>query len=154
MARISTGVRTVMIGGLFLASVQLPCTGASPSGRVAFLGIGPPTDLIAERTWQGFTEGLQALGWTAGQNVTLSRRYSDGRDESAGELVAELIAEKPDVIVAVGYQNVRAVQQSTKIIPMVFINVPNPVGLGLVASLARPGGNMTGTSNQAEDVIG
>jgi putative ABC transport system substrate-binding protein len=154
MARISMRIRLVMIVYLFLAAVPPPCSGASPTARVAFLGTEPPTDPIAERTWRGFTEGLQALGWTAGRNVTFTRRWSEGRDERATALAAELAAEQPDVIVAVGYPNAKAVQQRVKTIPMVFINVPDPVGLGLVASLARPGGNITGTSNQAEDFIG
>lgn len=147
-------VRAVVFVYFFLASLPLPCLAESPSARVTYLGDSPPPNALTESTWRAFAEGLQALGWAEGQNVTFTRRWSEGREERAAALAAELTAGQPDLIVAVGYQNAKAVQQSTKSIPIVFISVPNPVGLGLVASLARPGGNVTGTSSQAEDFLG
>jgi putative ABC transport system substrate-binding protein len=147
--RIRMGILTCLL----VASLPLPCLAEAASVRVAFLGVAPPADPTAEQAWQAFAGSLQSLGWTEGKNITLIRRYSEGRPDRATALAAELIAEQPDVIVAATYQNAKAVQQGTKTIPIVFMNVPNPVGLGLVASLARPGGNITGTSGQAEDII-
>jgi putative tryptophan/tyrosine transport system substrate-binding protein len=146
-------VRIAILTCLLMASLPLPCM-AETSARVAFLGVAPPADPAVESAWQAFAGSLQALGWTEGKNVTFVRRYSEGRAERAAAIAAELIAEQPDVIVAETYPNAKAVQQGTKTIPTVFMNVPNPVGLGLVASLAQPGGNITGTSGQAEDIIG
>jgi putative tryptophan/tyrosine transport system substrate-binding protein len=147
-------VRIAILTCLLMASLPLPCMAEAASARVAFLGVAPPADPTRERAWQAFAGGLQALGWTEGKNITFIRRYSEGRADRATALAAELIAGQPDVIVVVTYPNAKAVQQGTKTIPMVFMNLADPVGLGLVASLARPGGNITGTSGQAEDIIG
>jgi putative tryptophan/tyrosine transport system substrate-binding protein len=141
----------LLFGG---AVTSWPLAVEAASARVAVLGVAPPADPTAERAWQAFADGLQALGWTEGKNITFIRRYSGGRAERAAPLAAELLAEKPDLIVAVTYPNTKAVQQTTKTIPIVFIQVPDPIGEGFVASLARPGGNITGNSGQAEDVIG
>ena len=139
---------------LLPASAPLPSMAEPPPARVAFLDVDPPGAPMTEQTWQAFTEGLRALGWIEGRNITLMRHYSEGRDERAAALATELIDEKPDVIVAATYPNAKAVQLGTRTIPIVFINVPNPVGLGLVASLAHPGGNITGISNQTQDLVG
>jgi putative ABC transport system substrate-binding protein len=141
----------LLFGG---AVISWPHTAEAAPARVAVLGAAPPADPAAERAWQAFTDGLQALGWIEGKNITFIRRYSEGRAERAAPLAAELVAEKPDVIVTEAYPNTKAAQQTTKTIPIVFIHVPDPIGGGFVASLARPGGNITGTSGQAEDVIG
>jgi putative tryptophan/tyrosine transport system substrate-binding protein len=141
----------LLFGG---AVTSWPLAVKAAPARVAVLGAAAPTDPTAQRAWQAFADGLQALGWIEGKNITFIRRYSDGRAERAAPLAAELVAEKPDLIVTVTYPNTKAVQQTTKIIPIVFIQVPDPIGGGFVASLARPGGNITGTSGQAEDVIG
>jgi putative tryptophan/tyrosine transport system substrate-binding protein len=141
----------LLFGG---AVISWPLAAEAAPARVAVLGVAPPADPTAERAWQAFAGGLQALGWTEGKNITFIRRYSEGRAERAAPLAAELVAEKPDLIVTVSYPNTKAVQQTTKTIPIVFIQVPDPISWGFVASLARPGGNITGTSSQAEDVIG
>jgi putative ABC transport system substrate-binding protein len=138
----------------FLTLLSFPCMAGSLPARVAFLGAAPATNPIAEKNWQAFTEALQALGWTEGKNITFISRNSAGRAERAAALAAELVAERPEVIVAVTYPNAKAVQQSTKTIPIVFVNVPDPVGLELVASIARPGANVTGISDQTQDFLG
>jgi putative ABC transport system substrate-binding protein len=140
--------------GIAGGAAMWPIAAEAAPARVAVLGVAPPADPTAERAWQVFADSLQALGWTEGKNITFIRRYSEGRAERAAPLAAELVAEKPDLIVTVTYPNTQAVQQTTKTIPIVFIQVPDPIGGGFVASLARPGGNITGTSGQAEDVIG
>lgn len=140
-----------LLGG---AAITWPLAAAAAPARVAVLGVAPTADPTDERAWQAFADSLQALGWTDGKNITFIRRNSEGGAERAAPLAAELVAEKPDLIVTVTYPNTQAVQQTTKTIPIVFIQVPDPIGGGFVASLARPGGNITGTSGQAEDVIG
>jgi putative ABC transport system substrate-binding protein len=154
MEEASMRVRIAILTCLLLTSLPLPCMAEATSARVAFLDVAPPADPTAERAWQAFADGLRALGWIEGKNITFIRRYSEGRADRAAALAAELIAEKPDLIVTVTYPNAKAAQQITKTIPIVFIGLPNPVGFGFVASLARPGGNITGTSGQAEDIIG
>jgi putative ABC transport system substrate-binding protein len=137
----------ILLGG---AVAVCPMAAAAQS-KVFHLGVlGDPSPEL----WQVFTEALRARGWIEGQNVVFDIRSSEGHSERYPQLARELVAHRPDLVVAVTYQAAKAVQQSTKAIPLVFMNVPNPVGLGLVASLARPGGNVTGISGQAEDTIG
>src|ERR1051325_2916343 len=140
-----------LLGG---AAITWPLAAEAAPARVAVLGVAPTADPTAERAWQAFADNLQALGWTEGKNITFIRRYTEGGAARAALLAAELVAEKPDLIVTVTHPNTQAMQQTTKAIPIVFIQVPDPIGGGFVASLARPGGNITGTSGQAEDFIG
>ncbi len=97
--------------------------------------------------WQAFVEGLRARGYTPGQNLVIECRYTEGKEERAPAVATELVSLKPDLIVVntLG-ANVRAAKQATSTIPIVIVNVPDPVGRGLVASLAHPGGNVTGLS--------
>jgi putative tryptophan/tyrosine transport system substrate-binding protein len=91
-----------------------------------------------------FAQGLAELGWTVGRNVQIEYRYFAGDADSARRYAAELVAFAPDVILAQGSQPVALLQQLTRTIPIVFANANDPVGNGLVDSLARPGGNTTG----------
>jgi putative tryptophan/tyrosine transport system substrate-binding protein len=100
--------------------------------------------------WGAFVEGLRDLGYVEGKNVTIVDRSSEGKYERLPELAAELVRLKVDVIVAPATQNVRAAQQASRTIPIVMAGASNPVGGGLVASLARPGGNVTGVSMVGE----
>ena len=89
-------------------------------------------------------QALQKLGWTEGYNIRFDFRWgSNGDSDLARRYAQELVALAPDVILPSASQNVRAVQQATRTVPIVFVNVPDPVGAGFVASLARPGGNIT-----------
>jgi putative ABC transport system substrate-binding protein len=101
----------------------------------------------------GFVRGLREQGYVEGQNLTIEYRWTTGTNEFAG-LAAELVRLKVDVIVAHASPAVRAAKQATATIPIVLLNVADPVGEGLVASLARPGGNVTGVSNQSADFMG
>jgi putative ABC transport system substrate-binding protein len=94
-----------------------------------------------------FLQGLQELGWVDGRNVRIEYRWGAGDAERVRRFAAELVALEPDSILAVGSAIVRPLLQSTKTIPIVFVNATDPVGGGLVASLARPGGNATGFTN-------
>src|SRR5947209_9020048 len=88
-----------------------------------------------------FVQGLQQLGWTDGRNVQIDYRWAAGDAERIRRYAAELITLGPDVILATGGTTVGPLQQATRTVPIVFVLVPDPVGAGFVASLARPGGN-------------
>jgi putative ABC transport system substrate-binding protein len=117
---------------------------------VGFLGtISPSAEglrLVA------FVQRLRELGWIEDRNVAIAVRWAEGRPERYSEIAAEFIRLKVDVIVTGGTQSVLALKQATSIIPIVFTTVADPVGIGLVASLARPGGNITGLSMQQNDL--
>jgi putative tryptophan/tyrosine transport system substrate-binding protein len=91
-----------------------------------------------------FVQGLQQLGWTDGRNVRIDARWAAGSADNFRKYAAELVALAPDVILAASTQAVAALQQATHTVPIVFVHVIDPVGAGMVASLARPGGNTTG----------
>jgi putative ABC transport system substrate-binding protein len=91
-----------------------------------------------------FVGGLQERGWTPGANLQIDYRWSDGSADRARAFAAELVALAPAVIMTIGASHVAAIQQVSRTVPIVFIGVTDPVGGGLVASMARPGGNATG----------
>ena len=101
-------------------------------------------DPDSQRRIGAFREGLQALGWVDGQNVTIEYRWGAGEIGRIQQYAEELVALKPDVILANSTPVIGALQKLTKTIPIVCALVNDPVGLGFVASLARPGGNITG----------
>jgi putative ABC transport system substrate-binding protein len=101
-----------------------------------------------------FVQRLRELGWIEGRNVAIEYRWADGRTERLAEFAAEFVRLKVDVIVTSGTPPVIAAKQATSVIPIVFAAVGDPVGTGLVTSLARPGGNVTGLSIQAIDLAG
>ena len=100
-----------------------------------------------------FVQRLHELGWIDGRTVAIQYRWADGRAERSAQMAAELAQLKVDVIVT-GGNAALAAKQASSVIPIVFALVDDPVGMGLVASLARPGGNVTGLSFQATDVAG
>jgi ABC-type uncharacterized transport system substrate-binding protein len=110
----------------------------------------------AERQWEGadFREALRSLGYIEGSNIVIDVRSADGKLERMPQLAAALINADVDVIVAVNTPSARAAIEATKTIPIVMTAVGDPVGLGLVPSLARPGGNVTGLSNMSGDLAG
>jgi putative tryptophan/tyrosine transport system substrate-binding protein len=95
---------------------------------------------------------LRELGWIEGRNVAIEVRWAEGRAERFVEIATELVRLKVDVIVTLGTASVLAAKQATSAIPIVFASAADPVGTGLVASLARPGGNVTGLSSQLNDL--
>ena len=101
----------------------------------------------------GFLQGLQELGWTVGRNVRIDSRWARPIPSSR-RYAAELVALAPDIILATGDPNTGPLQQATRTVPIVFALVPDPVGAGFVASLARPGGNATGFTNFEYGVSG
>jgi putative ABC transport system substrate-binding protein len=97
---------------------------------------------------------LRDLGWIEGRTVTIAYRWGEGRTERTTEFVAEFVRLKVDVIVTHGAPNILAAKQATSVIPIVFAVAADPIGSGFVATLARPGGNVTGLSMQAPDLAG
>src|SRR5215813_6967340 len=116
--------------------------------RMGFLSLTSPSDW---QPWRdAFRQRLRELGWVEGQNIVIDYRYAEDRVDRLPDLAAELVRLKVDLIVAsAGTQAATAAKNATKTIPIVMIYVRDPVGTGLIASLARPGGNVTGTSGSA-----
>jgi putative tryptophan/tyrosine transport system substrate-binding protein len=136
--------------GLFAWS---PSAHAQQSTKVPLIGIlSDETPTLAAKSFEPFAQGLRDLGWVEGQNVTIERRYAAGNNEALSSLAAELVRINPDVILAVGTPAAQAAKTATHTIPIVFTRTADPVGLGLVPSLARPGGNLTGLSLQNFDI--
>jgi putative ABC transport system substrate-binding protein len=104
--------------------------------------------------WRGFVRTLHEQGYTEGQNLAIEYRSAAGRNEAFPALAAELVKLKVDVIVAHATPAVLAAKQATSTIPIVLYNVADPLGAGLVASFAHPGGNVTGVSSQGTDFYG
>jgi len=101
-----------------------------------------------------FLQRLRDYGWVEGRNIVIEVRWAEGRNERFTEIAAEFVRLNVDVIVTAGTASIIAVKRATSIIPIVFAVAGDPVGTGLVASLARPGGNVTGLSIQATDLTG
>jgi putative tryptophan/tyrosine transport system substrate-binding protein len=118
---------------------------------IGFLGAATPANW-SEWT-AAFVHRLRELGWIEGRTVAIEYRWAEGRSERFTEIAAELVRLKIDVIVTTGVA-VPALKQATAVIPIVFAIDGDPVGRGLVASLARPGGNVTGLSNQSTELAG
>jgi ABC-type uncharacterized transport system substrate-binding protein len=115
--------------------------------RIGFLGVTTPSDRPS--LLDAFRQGLRELGWVEGRNIVIDYRFAEGRLDRLPDLAAELIRLKVNVIVSFGTQGVTAAKHATETIPIVMIGVRDPVGTGLIASLARPGGNVTGVSGSA-----
>jgi putative tryptophan/tyrosine transport system substrate-binding protein len=121
--------------------------------RIGFLGLIPPSAPTVKRFWDGFHKGLAERGWVEGQNLLIEARWLAGKREKLPEMVEDLVASRPEVIVVVGSETTQAVKKATSTIPIVFAGAGNPVASGFVASLAKPGGNVTGVSNQLDDLV-
>jgi len=101
-----------------------------------------------------FVQRLRELGWIDGHTIAIQSRWAEGRTEQFAEIAVEFVRQKVDIIVATGTPPALAAKQATSVIPIVFVAVADPLGTGLVASLARPGGNITGLSSQFTDIVG
>src|SRR5215212_4603354 len=110
--------------------------------RLGWLGTGTPTS--ANRLLTAFREGLKALNYIEGQNISIEYRWAEGKIERLPELAQDLVHQRVDVILAGGSLGAAAAKGATSVIPIVTAAVGDLVDLGLVASLARPGGNLTG----------
>ena len=131
--------RAFLAGGV--AALVGPVTAEGKTARVGLLATTFAPPVLA-----GLTDGLRQRGWTEGQNLVLERRFSDGKAERFPALVAELLTLNVDVLVTSGGPATQAAKNGTRTVPIVMAAILDPVGMGLVTSLARPGGNITGIS--------
>jgi putative ABC transport system substrate-binding protein len=126
-------------------SAKLPTT-------IGFLG--PTTPSSQSQHLATFVQRLRELGWVEGRDVTIEVRWAEGRDERYAQIANEFVRLKVDIILTHNTLPVLAAKQATSVIPIVFASAGDPVGTGIVASLGRPGGNITGLSSQATDTAG
>ena len=137
--------------GLLVAPLAAEAQQAAKVARIGFLGTNRA---VARRHVDAFLQGLRDLGYVEGRNLVIEYRDAEGKLERLPALAAELVALKVDVIVAATTPGALAAKQATKTVPIVFAVAADPVTDGLVASLARPGGNVTGSSYLGPDLIG
>jgi putative ABC transport system substrate-binding protein len=143
-----------MAGGLLAAPLAADAQQAAKVHRIGLLGGSPPNSPGGRRAWEGFFQGMRELGYVEGQNILAEGRFYGDRTDRLPALAAELVRLNVDVIVAGAPPAPEAAQRATSTIPIVMANHADPVGSGLVASLARPGRNVTGLSTQAPDLAG
>jgi len=142
---------------LLLLSASFGTAAAQPPEkvpRVGYLNPGFHSDPGRQRRLEAFRQGLRELGHVEGQNIAIESRWAEGKLDRYPALAAGLVRLKADVIVAVGGGATKAAQEATRTIPIVMSVVQDSVGSGLVASLAPPGGNVTGISLMTPDLVG
>jgi putative ABC transport system substrate-binding protein len=139
-----------------LLTLSLPAEAQQPKKvpRIGFLSPQSPSDPRIQRFREAFRQGLRERGWVEGQNIVIEYRWAEGRTERIADLASELVSLKLDVIVAATTPAVQAAKQATGMIPIVMAVAADPVGTGFVASIARPGGNITGLSMMAPELVG
>src|SRR2546423_3914606 len=122
--------------------------------RIGVLVASPEDDADIQARLAGFWQGLEKLGWLGGRNLRIDARYAASRADQYPALTKELVALQPDVILAHSTPIAVTLQRESRTIPIVFVSVSDPVGSGLVASLARPDGNMTGVLQYEAGITG
>ena len=137
---------TAVAASLLVAPVAAEAQPTTKVRRIGYLSTG----FAASGFHENFRQGLRDLGWIEGQNVAIEFRFAEGQFDRLPQLAAELVERKVDIIVAQPTPAAQAARNSTRSIPIVMINVGDPVSIGLVTSLARPGGNVTGTTFDVE----
>jgi putative ABC transport system substrate-binding protein len=141
------------LAGAFLAAPH--GAEAQQAGAVPIIGyLEAATPSLVQPMREAFRRGLQEHGWVEGRNVRIEYRSAEGRNERFPEMAAEMVRLRVNVIVVTGEPMIIAAKQATSTIPIVMAAVGDPVGRGFVASLAHPGGNITGVSNVAVDLTG
>jgi putative ABC transport system substrate-binding protein len=142
-----------LIAGSALASPV--AAGAQQRAKLPTIGFLGQSTRSASSEWVGaFVQRLRELGWIENSTITIEYRWGEGLSERAAEIAAEFVRLKVDVIVTSGIPQTLAAKQATSVIPIVFATAADPVGSDLVASLARPGGNVTGLSTMMTDLAG
>jgi putative ABC transport system substrate-binding protein len=156
---LSRSIQNLKWAGLFAIVVALTVCGARAEAqqptkipRIGFQSAAFPSANAARI--EAFRQGLRELGYVEGKNIVIEYRYAEGKLDRLSELAAELVRLKVDVIVTAAPSSTRAAKKATSTIPIVMAFDNDPVGSGFVASLARPGGNITGLSNLAPEISG
>jgi putative tryptophan/tyrosine transport system substrate-binding protein len=140
-----------LAAGLLAAPLAARAQQPAKIARVGYLSLDVAT---SPHLREAFLQGLRDLGYVEGRNVVIEYRDAEGKSERLPALAAELVALKVDVIVAGGTPHALAAKQATRTLPIVFASPPAPVESGLVTSLARPGGNVTGLAGHAPELVG
>ncbi len=149
------GVRVSVVALLAVILLATPLAAeAQAPARVPRVGFLAPLSFATDTRLDSFLQGLRELGYVDGQTIAIEFRSAEGKPERLPALAAELVRLKVDVIVATAQASTEAAKKATGTIPIVFTVVGDPVGVGLVASLARPGGNITGLASVAPEVVG
>jgi putative tryptophan/tyrosine transport system substrate-binding protein len=143
----------VVAGALAVYPSMLSAQQSAKLPIVGFLTAGGSTAIVNERT-AATVQRLHELGWIEGRTITFEYRWAEGNVDRAAEIAEEFVRLKVDIIFTSSTPTAIAAQRATSAIPIVFVATANPVRSGLVASLARPGGNVTGISNQTSDLAG
>jgi putative tryptophan/tyrosine transport system substrate-binding protein len=145
-----------LLGSAAASLISWPLAGrAQQPGKVPVIGFMGGSTASSQGPWAAaFAKRLRELGWIEGRTVAIEYRWAEGKSERVAEIIAEFVRLKVDVIVTHSNPLVAAAKQATSLIPIVFGAAGDPVGTGLVASLARPGGNVTGLSLQQTDTAG
>jgi ABC-type uncharacterized transport system substrate-binding protein len=140
--------RDILTGAASLAMIGLANAEQRPQRLAYLIGSSPAANALYERALFG---ALADLGYREEHNLVVERRFADGRFDRLSALATELVALKPDVLFAAGSQATLAASNATRTIPIVFAAVSDPIGMGIVKTLRRPGTNATGLSNQADE---
>src|SRR5262245_2183747 len=149
------GVGLAVSIALLLSGLFSPVAAeAQQAAKVARIGYPFLDRAASPHLYEAFRQGLRELGYVEGRDVVIEYRDAAGEIDRLPALAAALVALKVDVIVAGGPAHALAAKQATAVIPIVFMGVPDPIEDGLVASLARPGGNLTGLSTVLHDLVG
>jgi ABC-type uncharacterized transport system substrate-binding protein len=128
---------------------------AQQTGKIPRIGFLSPFSPSATAVWlQAFRQGLRDLGWVEGKNITIEYRYAEGKSDRLPDLAADLVRLKVDIIVASVNTDALAAKNATREIPIVVASAGDPVAMGLVKSLAQPGGNITGLSQISPELSG
>jgi putative ABC transport system substrate-binding protein len=151
-----TASRLVLMITLTIGLLAAPLAAAAqPAPKVPRIGILSPFSLPDSAHWhQAFRHGLRDLGWVEGRNISIEYRFAEGKDDRLPEFASELVALKVELIVATTISAAQASKNATRTIPIVLTAAGDPVATGLVESLAKPGGNVTGLSQMSPEMAG
>ena len=141
-----------LLGG---AAVAWPLAARAQPAKLPTIGyLGGGTPATESLRIAAFSQQLRELGWIEGRNLAIEYRWPEGRIDRVGEIAAEFVQLKVDVIVTIGTPAALAAKRATSVIPIVFTTVADPIGAGLIVSLSKPAGNVTGLSIQQTDIAG
>ena len=146
--------RAIACATLLVLSLGVWAPADAKTTRIGLMSVGSDPMAPEAPQWVAFLDGMRAFGYVEGQNLAVERRFAAGKPEKLADFAADLVQQKVDVIVVTGTREVQAASKATKTIPIVTIVAPDPIATGLVTSLARPGGNVTGLTFSAMGIGG